>query len=234
MTFSFKQFVVEHDGNQALKVTTEAIIMGAYLAKKFETMVHGLDIGTGTGLLTLMLAQRSSGTIHAVEINEKAYQLAAQNFSNCCFAEKIKLSKTDIQDYESTIHYDLIFSNPPFFKNNLKGQIPVQNLAKHNDTLSFETLAVQIKRLLANAGRAVVMYPDYEMQLFTKEMHQLGLNLQHQFIIRHRQHAKILRIIATFGFDFVPTETHELIIKDENEVYTADFKELTKDFYTIF
>jgi tRNA1Val (adenine37-N6)-methyltransferase len=229
--FSFKKFTI-HQDQTAMKVTTDACILGAYTDVKNTKRI--LDIGTGTGLLALMLAQRSEAEIEGIEIEEVAYNQAVENVESSIFKDKIKLYYTDIQSFTSKNCYDLIISNPPFFQNHLKAEIQTRNNALHTDTLSFEDLLNSVIRLLSPNGTFVVLLPLYESSVLETMANQLGLFANKKLNIHHREGSKILRIITTFGFIKTKAQIEQLFIKDSNESYTADFQRLLSDYYLIF
>jgi tRNA1Val (adenine37-N6)-methyltransferase len=229
--FSFKKFTI-HQDQTAMKVTTDACILGAYTDVYNAKRI--LDIGTGTGLLTLMLAQRSEAEIEGIEIEDVAYNQAVENVESSIFKDKIKLYHTDIQLFTSKNCYDLIISNPPFFQNHLKAEMPSRNNAIHTDTLSFEDLLNSVIRLLSPTGTFVVLLPLYESSVLETMANGLGLFANKKLNIHHREGSKILRIITTFGFTKTETQNEQLFIKDSNESYTADFQGFLGDYYLIF
>jgi tRNA1Val (adenine37-N6)-methyltransferase len=229
--FSFKKFKI-HQDQTAMKVTTDACIFGAYTDVRDAKRI--LDIGTGTGLLTLMLAQRSEAQIEGVEIGKVSYNQAVENVENSIFKDRIKIHHADIQSFFSENAYDLIVSNPPFFQNHLKAENQNRNNALHTDTLSFEDLLSSVIRLLSPNGTFVVLLPAYESTVLEQMANQLGLFANKKLHIHHREGSKILRIITTFGFTKNETQIEQLFIKNSDESYTADFQALLQDFYLIF
>jgi tRNA1Val (adenine37-N6)-methyltransferase len=229
--FAFKQFNI-HQDQTAMKVTTDACILGAYSAVKNTTNI--LDIGTGTGLLPLMLAQRSEAKIDAVEIDKNAYYQAVANVNESVFKDKIIIHHTSIQEFITRKRYDIIISNPPFFQNHLKSETVSRNNSIHTDTLSFEDLLEVVLRLLNPNGTFVVLLPLYESLVFEQLAILQELYPQKKLTIRHRKGSKILRIITTFGRIKKEIINEELIIKNPDESYTSDFQGLLKDYYLIF
>jgi tRNA1Val (adenine37-N6)-methyltransferase len=233
--FSFKKFTI-HQDQTAMKVTTDACILGAYT--DVQNIKRILDIGTGTGLLALMLAQRSEAQIEGVEIDEVSYNQAVENVEHSIFKDKIKLYHSDIQSFIPPLGdkggFDLVVSNPPFFQNHLKAESPNRNNALHTDTLSFEDLLNSVIRLLSSTGTFVVLLPPYESIVLEQMANQLGLFANKKLHIHHREGSKILRIITTFGFIKNETQIEQLFIKNSDESYTADFQQLLKDYYLIF
>ena len=229
--FTFKQFTI-HQNQTAMKVTTDACILGAYTDVKGATTI--LDIGTGTGLLSLMLSQRIEAKIDAIEIDEDAYNQALMNLNGSIFKDRITVFNTSLQDFETTNIYNLIISNPPFFQNHLKSETISRNNSLHTDTLSFEDLLSSVLRLLTYNGTFVVLLPAYESSVFEELSISRGLYPQKKLRIRHRKESKILRIITTFGRIKNEIFNEELIIKNPDESYTPDFQALLKDYYLIF
>jgi tRNA1Val (adenine37-N6)-methyltransferase len=233
--FSFKKFTI-HQDQTAMKVTTDACILGAYT--DVQNVKRILDIGTGTGLLALMLAQRSEAQIEGIEIDEVSYNQAVENVEHSIFKERITLYQTSVQLYAPPLGagglFDLIVSNPPFFQNYLKAKSPNRNNALHTDTLSFEDLLNSVIRLLSSTGTFVVLLPPYESTVLEQMANQLGLFANKKLHIHHREGSKILRIITTFGFIKNETQIEQLFIKNSDESYTADFQQLLKDYYLIF
>lgn len=232
--FQFKQFLVRQD-QTAMKVTTDACILGAYTALENATKV--LDIGTGTGLIAMMLAQRSKAQFSAVELDDNAYQQAVENVQNSIFKEQIRVFHQSIQDFAENnkdLYFELIVSNPPFFQNHLKSEQEKRNKALHTDTLSFEDLLASVIKLLSADGRFVVLLPAYESTVLENLALQEGLYPHKKLLIRHRNGSKILRIITTFGLTEKETIQEELIIRNLDESYTAQFSTLLKEYYLIF
>lgn len=229
--FSFKQFTI-HQDQTAMKVTTDACILGAYTTVDKAKKV--LDIGTGTGLVAMMLAQRTDAQIDAVEIDLNAYNQAYSNIQESIFKEQISVFNTSIQSFERQNQYDLIVSNPPFFQNHLKAEETARNNSLHTDTLSFEDLIHSVLRLISSAGTFVVLLPAYQSSVLETLAISKGLYPHKKLTIRHRKGSKILRIITTFGRIKKEILNQELIIKNPDESYSADFQLLLKEYYLIF
>lgn len=232
--FQFKQFMI-HQDKTAMKVSTDACILGAYTSLENATKV--LDIGTGTGLIALMLAQRSEAKIFAVELDDMAYQQAVENVENSIFKEQITVFHQSIQDFtqkNKDLSFELIVSNPPFFQNHLKSVQENRNKALHTDTLSFEDLLASVMALLSPNGRFVVLLPAYESTVLENLALQKGLYPNKKLRIRHRDGSKILRIITTFGFTEQEMIQEDLLIRNLDESYTTQFARLLKEYYLIF
>jgi tRNA1Val (adenine37-N6)-methyltransferase len=228
--FQFKEFRI-HQSRCAMKVCTDSCILGAYAP--VEEATHILDIGTGTGLLALMLAQRSKAPIDAVEIDKAAYEQASENVEDSPFSGQIRVIYSSIQAFSvrSQQKYDLIISNPPFFTNYLKRKETRQNVALHSESLGLSELAVLVSYLLEKQGRFIVMLPRHEMSLLEEAAREVKLFPSEKLYISEKQDGKLLRIISTFSFTEAVPEEKDLFIKNEAGTYTQDFIRLLKPYY---
>jgi tRNA1Val (adenine37-N6)-methyltransferase len=231
--FQFKQFRIEQD-QCAMKVCTDSCLFGAYIA--IEPKVKRiLDIGTGTGLLALMIAQRSEAEIEidAVEIDPSAAKQARENILSSPWKQKIKVYEQSIQEFSlnSGQKYDLIISNPPFFSKNLKSPDPKVNMAHHNDLLGPEDLISCVFRLLSAKGKFAVMLPPFESLLLEKEAGKLGLLPHEKCMVRDRKSSEPSRIISIFGFSFTETRETQIYIKEDDGAYSSEFRRLLANFY---
>jgi len=227
--FRFKQFVVWHN-RTALKVCTEACILGAYADVAHCATI--LDIGTGTGLVALMAAQRAQNAqIEAIEINPDAAQQARENVQLSPFGARIAVHQVALQDFWPPRLFDLIVCNPPFFNNHLCSPQMARNLALHTQTLSFEDLAEAARRLLGQEGRFVVLLPKYETALFGKMASHKGFFQTRQLVIFQHIDAPIFRLITTFQKTNAPFVSEKFYIRQTNGAYSEDFRTLLNDYY---
>ncbi|MES2796098.1 MAG: methyltransferase [Bacteroidota bacterium] len=231
--FYCKQFSIRHD-IASLKVTTEALILGAYAAIESKNSENILDIGTGTGILALMVAQKTKCLIDAIEIEKVSAKLAQENVENSTFKDQIKVYHCPVQAFDSIKKYDLIISNPPFFENHLKSPQAKKNVAIHNDFLPFQELALGLHRLMQKKGRFLVLLPSSQLLLLEEALNLLNIKKTKEFRIHHDQNSKVLRIIATFEYNFSSVELVNFFIKDQTGNYTRQFEDLLKDYYLIF
>lgn len=230
--FQFKQFLIRQ-ASATLKVTTDGCLMGAWVAytEKTDKVLKVLDIGTGTGLLTLMLAQQlPQATFTALEPHVPAAEEAAENFRLSPWGNLCLVMPVTVQDFQPNDIFDLIVCNPPFFSQNLKSQSPDRNAALHNDTLSFADLAQAIHRLLAPQGKAYVMYPPAEMGQFASIAQDLGLFLTAELAVSDRPSSGIIRKIGCFERSAHKAPSEHLVIKEGND-YSPAFVSLLKDYY---
>lgn len=233
-SFKFKQFVV-HQEHCAMKVCTDACIFGASI--EVNAAQNMLDIGTGTGLLSLMLAQKTMGEIDAVEIDADAYNQAKLNIEESNFATKINVYHTAIQDFEpAQKQYDLIISNPPFYQKSLQSPDNKTNKALHGITLSLEELILQVERLLLPTGSFWVLLPAYEASVLEKFANKKGLFSQKKINIRHDISKGIIRVILQLAYQQVSELIEDTldIYELEEKRYSEKFQNLLKDYYIIF
>ncbi len=236
--FRFKQFTIWHD-RSALRVCTEACIFGAYADVSQAT--HALDIGTGTGLLALMMAQRNAKMlIDAVEIERQNFEQALENVAQSPFSEQISVHLAAIQDWKKKDQtsgiskYDLIVSNPPFFTKHLLSADEARNRALHTETLSLNDLAIAVSQLLVAHGHFVVLLPPYETQCLTDTLATLGLWPTRQLQIFQRLGKPIFRQITTFERKKTNLSTQILYIHNSEGKYSDGFRTLLKEYYLIF
>ena len=236
--FQFKQFTIWQD-KTALKVCTESCILGAYCALKTNEAKTILDIGTGTGLLALMIAQKNKESkIGAIEIEESAYGQAVENVSKSIFSNQIRVIHQDIKYFEPSIQYDLIVSNPPFYQNYLKSETQQRNLALHDTSLTLQDLADVVSRLLSNHGQFIVLLPPLQMAQFEVLANQKGLFVASILKIYSKQpitsnNNPVFREIYVFqkSDSQIDFELETLYIYEEDQSYSEDFKKLLRDYY---
>lgn len=220
-----------------MKVCTDACLLGAIAANeisKKESNIHQiLDIGTGTGLLALMLAQATPNevAIDAVESNAAAATQAQQNISSSSWSKKIRLTETDIRQYFPTATYDFIISNPPFFEADLKSHDAAKNAAKHDSELTLKELVDEISRLLNHNGTAAVLLPYHRTVYFETLLSEAQFNLTKKISVRQTPHHPFFRSIVFFSRVKTAFEEVEIAIMKEGREYSPSFIELLEPFY---
>lgn len=230
--FRFKQFQVNQD-QTAMKVCTDACVLGAYVQAGKARRV--LDIGTGTGLLALMLAQRhTAGEFDAVEMNEQACLQARENVQASPFADQIQVHHTSIQAFLPTEKYDLIVTNPPFYTDYLQSGKQAQDNALHTNTLPTGELLEAVTRLLAYEGEAWVLLPPYQMDVLTQEARAWGLYPFHTLRVHSLPTKPVWRVVQGFSFVEQPITAKTLFVSDSPQVYSQDFTALLKEYYLNF
>lgn len=236
--FSFKQFTIYQD-KCVFKVGTDGVLLGA--AADVSTAKHILDIGTGTGLIALMLAQRSMADIAAIEPDEDSFNQACSNVEMSKWKERISVINTTLQDFDPGIlRFDLIVSNPPFFSDSLKNPDNAKAAARHNDSLKNEDLLEGVNRLLApdsyrEGGRFQVIMPYVEGNILIADAQEYGLYCNRILKIKPLPTSEIRRVILTFSRQKQKTAEKFLTIEHgRRHEFTEEYKNLTKDFYLKF
>jgi tRNA1Val (adenine37-N6)-methyltransferase len=217
-----------------MKVSLDACLLGALCSVSTAHTI--LDIGTGTGLLALMVAQRSHAQIDAVELDEDAAEQANGNFLASPFHSRLHIYQQSIQTFQNLTpaeSYDVIICNPPFFSQHLTSENKQRNLARHNDSLSFSDLSACITKLLKPNAEAWLLLPQHEHEHFSVTAKNQGLNLIKRIDIYARQHKPSKLGIWVYSKQEVrPCITQDIIIYQENSnVYTAEFSQLLADYY---
>lgn len=232
--FRFKQFTIQQ-AQSAMKVCTDSCLLGAVASPPLHGSI--LDIGTGTGLLALMLAQKSdTATITAVEIDTGASQEAGTNFSESPWSNRLNILNTSFQDYVKSCKegFDFIISNPPFFEDNLLTGNHHKDLALHSTALSLAELAAGVASLLSQEGSFTYMLPVYESSMLLSHLEQHGVFARQIDTVYHRENSKPLRNIVCCGFEKKEIKQEVIIIRDSQNQYTEKFRELLGPYYLIF
>ena len=235
--FEFKQFTI-HQEKSAMKVCTDACLFGAWVAKKIEENKikadNILDIGCGTGLLSLIIAQKSIAQIDAVEIDKDAFDQAKENIAISAWREKINIYHSSVTNFRSSNKYELIICNPPFYENQLKSNNNIRNKALHATALSFLELANTLKSNITKKGLAAVLLPysfvkNFEEILFTQQLFIIEkLNVAHSTL---HPFFRSMLLISTVKEDL---SEYSLSIKKSEKEYSTEFIELLKDYYLDF
>ncbi len=229
--FKFKRFTVYHD-RCAMKVGTDGVLLGAWT--DVEGVRSVLDVGTGTGLIALMLSQRCDAAVQAIDIDEDAVIQARENVKNSPWPEQIEVRQEDVREFAETCgrRFDLIVSNPPYFTEKVMCPEQRRNAARHTEGLAFSELAAAVSALLAEQGRFSVVLPSAAASDFISEAIRQGLYLHHQVWVHTKPGAEPKRVLMTFKKEEVaPTEAGHLTIELERHVYAPEFLALVKDYY---
>ena len=230
--FQFKQFTIQQD-KCAMKVCTDACVFGAFVAEYLapQKINNCLDIGTGTGLLSLMIAQKNDMSIDTVEINAEAYLQAKENIENSIYKNKISIHNQNILEFDNKEKYDFIISNPPFYEGDLMSSQQNKNQAKHNESLTLPKLLQSIIRLLKDNGEFAVLLPFHRIIEFELLANDLNYFVQKEILMKQTPKHPYFRCIQIYSCTQLIKTTSDLIIKDENNLYTNSFVELLKDYY---
>ncbi|MDB5243477.1 MAG: methyltransferase [Spirosoma sp.] len=224
-----------------MKVCTDACILGAYADVANGSPARILDIGTGTGLLALMAAQRNPlATVDAIEVDEAAFEqamenVAASNLSERPAIDRVRVIPGRVQDFEPASSYDRILTNPPFYTNHLRSPTAAVNRALHTDELPFPELVDSVIRLLQQDGQWWVLLPPYETESLVALTTTVGLMPFQQLHVRHNDRKPVFRIITGFAHALQSLVTDTLTIHDSTDnTYTPAFRSLLRDFYLMF
>ncbi|WP_045471226.1 tRNA1(Val) (adenine(37)-N6)-methyltransferase [Winogradskyella sp. PG-2] len=230
--FKFKKFSINQD-RCAMKVGTDGVLLGAWTSIK-NNPFSILDIGAGTGILSLMLAQRSQAqTIESIEIDEGAYEQCSENFENSPWSDRLFCFHASLLEYVEEVddQFDLIICNPPFYSEDFKSKNVARDLARFNDAMPFKHLIYAVAHLLSDNGIFSVVIPFKEEQNFINLASKIGLFLNRSLHVRGNPDSKIKRSLLEFSYKNTKVENNELIIETARHQYTEDYVNLAKDFY---
>lgn len=227
--FRFKQFTVEQEG-VAAKIGTDAVLLGAW-CPVLPSFQHCLDIGTGTGVIALMLAQRGAKIVDAIELDSEAYKTAKFNVEQSPWAERLNVYKGDFLDFSLHKKYDLVVSNPPFYQDSF----PIDNYgrarARSEAFLPFTQLIEKVASLLSPNGIFAVIIPyEYETQFLEKSAKN-GIFPQEILRVRGNAQSKIKRSCLALTSNPKNLTQKEIFIEKARHVYNQDYISIVKDFY---
>ncbi len=233
--FQFKQFII-HQDKTAMKVTTDGCLFGAIIAdlpKKNDELSEVLDIGTGTGLLSLMFAQKHPDSfIDAIEIDKEAFEQATENVELSAWKDRITVIHSDVINYPFSKKYDLIFSNPPFYENEMPSTNSKKNIAHHSEGLLFDELCQIIHKNLNPGGNFYILLPLKREKHVENSLAENKLYIHEKLFLRQSTKHDYFRIILSGGLSTSEKlNTSELSICNDKMEYTNEFFELLKDYY---
>ena len=232
MTFTFKQFTVNQD-RCAMKIGTDGVLLGAW-TPLINNPFNALDIGAGTGILSLMLAQRSNAEqIDAIEIDEDAYEQCVENFEASPWGDKLFCFHAGLDEFvdEPEDEYDLIISNPPFYTDDYKSDNSSRDLARFEDALPFVELIEAAALLLSDNGIFSVIIPNKEEERFVTMCKELDLFPLKITRVKGTPTSEIKRSLLAFCRMEQTPLIDELVIEISRHNYTPEYIELTKEFY---
>ncbi|WP_418511035.1 tRNA1(Val) (adenine(37)-N6)-methyltransferase [Corallibacter sp.] len=230
--FHFKQFTV-HQDRCAMKIGTDGVLLGAWSSLEHQPFSI-LDIGAGTGILSLMLAQRSQAEIiDAIEIDDEAYEQCVDNFEQSPWGDRLFCYHASLDEFTEEIEdtYDLIISNPPFYSENYKTDNQQRDLARFQDAMPFDHLLNSASKLLSENGVFSVVIPHQEEKHFIELASKVALYPNNILHVKGTPDSEIKRSLIDFSFKKSTINTSELIIETSRHNYTEAYKKLTKDFY---
>jgi tRNA1Val (adenine37-N6)-methyltransferase len=231
MAFRFKEFLVEDD-QSTMRVGTDAVLLGAWACVSDDTTI--LEVGTGCGLISLILAQRSSANIDAIDIDYPSVEQAKKNFEESPWKQRLSAFHIAFQDFHpgAEHRYDHIISNPPFFRQSLKSPSSKKNLSKHETQLSFEDLLEGLPRLLNPDGRLSLILPVSEGRMFSALASARNLFLSRTTWVIPKITKPANRVLMEFAFRKSPaTVPGNLVIREKNGSYTSEYISFTTPYY---
>lgn len=234
--FTFKQFFVAHDRCE-MKVGTDSILLGAW-ADVSDITGDILDIGSGSGLLALMLAQRTTDSVQidAVELDDNAALQATENFAQSPWASRMALHHCALQSFaaQTPSRYDLIITNPPYYQPGVECRNASRDTARYTSELSHQTLLKHARTLASDKGKMAVVLPcDISVDFIELAAREGWFLLQHTEVTEFA-HRAAHRALMLFDVEPATQQSDRLIIRDEHNAYSNDFRELTKAFYLFF
>jgi len=234
-TFDFKKFSIKQD-KCAMKVGTDAVLLGAWVSPNDSKTI--LDIGTGTGVISLMLAQKTQAEILAIEIDKESTEQAKLNVAESAYSSQIEVKNISLQDLAKGTNqkFDLIITNPPYFIDSYKSVGATRTMARHSDSLPFEELIDCVTKLLDTKGKFCLILPKNEAGIFRKMAELKGLYLSKLLRIRTKPDSSSEKR-HLMQFEFKETEFSEstlVIEENESRNYTQSYKSFTKDYYLNF
>ena len=226
-----------HQEYTAMKVCTDACLFGAWSAAdvQIQNAKNILDIGSGTGLLSLMLAQQSTAHITAIEIEEGAFNQTASNFDLSPWKERLDVVHTSIQNYAADDKkqlFDCIITNPPFYEQDLTSPDSAKNLASHSTALSWDDLAKSVVSLLQENGTWYVLVPTLRAYTMQKIASNYGLELSEECLMYNdAKHLPIRAMLKFVKQKETAIQRNKIVIKNEDQSYTTEFTNYLKDYY---
>lgn len=228
-TFKFKGFTIDqHEGVH--KVGTDGVLLGAWVDLR-PTDSTILDVGTGTGLIALMLAQRSNARITGIDPDPIAVEVASCNTLNSPFADRIFILKSSLQNFEPGFKFDHLVVNPPFFENQLKSPSKTRNRQRHTDSLPFEELITGAKKCLQPMGRLSVIIPMEAGKKLTSLADSNGFFITRMTEVISKPGKTPMRLLITFETITSKSLSNKIILEDGKGHRSAQYEELTRSFY---
>lgn len=227
--FKFKKFDVDQSGC-AMKINTDGVLLAALAENENPTKI--LDIGTGTGVLALMMAQRFPGAkVHAVEIDEQASATASKNFQLSVFNERLAISNVAIEQYNNCEKFDLIISNPPFFVNDLKNTEEKKGIARHASEQFFANLLLKVDALLSDAGNFWFILPVKQAETLIENAKQFEMYASKIIQLHSDASKSAFRFIVNLNRSKADVSIEHFYIYESEKTYTNEYKLLLKDFF---
>ncbi|HEX4958353.1 MAG TPA: methyltransferase [Lacibacter sp.] len=232
--FQFKQFTV-HQENAALRVSTDSCLFGAWIANEMKSekkqIRNILDVGTGTGLLMLMLAQQCEGRIDGIEIDGPSCSDAEHNLESSPWTKRLTLLRGDVRMFQFSGTYDWIISNPPFYEGDLKSEAANRNTAMHDAGLKLNELLVVVHQHLQDKGSFAVLLPYHRCEKFIVDALQYQLYLKKRMDVAQSVNHTFFRTMLLFDRNRSGIEHQSMAIKEANQMYSDEFIQLLREYY---
>jgi tRNA1Val (adenine37-N6)-methyltransferase len=232
--FRFKEFVIEHQ-NSTLAVGTDALLLAAFTNLE-STTKNVLDVGTGCGVITLALAQKANSATNflAIDIDEPSVKEAKLNFLNSKWKAQLSAQVTGFENLQSEL-FDVIVCNPPFFRDALKNDLEYKKNARHQDNFDLNEFAFFCFNSLVADGKTTLVYPYSDLEYLEKCFDSKGFYTNKITTVYPKKSKAASRVLIEFTkLNSGKKKEVELVIYEENNQYTADYKLFTKDFYLRF
>jgi len=229
-SFRFRQFTI-HQDKCAMKVGTDAVLLGSYVKTGNASTI--LDVGTGTGVIALMLAQKSNAYIQAIDIDENAFRQSNENFKISPWFDRLFSKNKSLQEFSNSYNdkFDLIVTNPPYFHHASKPLVESRLNARHGDLLTFDELLEGVIKLLKPEGRFYLILPCKEGLEFLDKAQRREFFCSRILRVKTKADKNEKRVIMEFGFRFRLMSEEEIIIQEEDGSFTQDYIDLTSDYY---
>lgn len=239
--FQFKQFNIEHE-RCAMKVGTDSILLGSWA--KLEDSNRVLDIGTGSGILAIMLGQKGQPGIEilGIDIDAEAIRQAQHNIDMCPWPDKLRVKHLPLHQLKANNHYDLIISNPPYFEPKT-GPLEISDpqfiqeerrFARHTHSLAHNDLLAQVSGLLQFDGRFYCVLPEHVCDRFVQQASEAGLFCETQLLVKSYSHKNVIRRLFKLRKKQLKPKSKHLVIHNDDGTYTDVFKNICKDYYLNF
>lgn len=228
-TFQFKEFNIVQKDN-AMKVGTDAMVLGAFI--NASNRQRGLDIGAGTGVLSLMIAQNNSDIIvDAVELDELSAKECELNFVNSKWSDRLNVHRGDFLEFETEDKYDLIISNPPYYQSTLVNEDSRKANARHEQSLPMRDFILKTRKLMTDDGEFWFIVPADDQFTWKKACTSANLHMVEKISINGKEGGETKRIIYVFCNHKSILEESSFSVRDKKNGYTEDYKELTREFH---
>ena len=230
--FKFKQFTVQQD-RCAMKIGTDSVLLGSWASVDHDPF-NILDLGAGTGILSLMLAQRSHAEqIEAVEIDDDAFEQCSENFEDSSWNDRLFCFHASLLEYVEAVDesFDLIICNPPFYSEDYKTQKKARDLARFSDAMPSSHIIYAVSHFLSDTGKFALILPYKTEHDFIEEASIIGLFANRILRVKGHDTSKFKRSLIEFSYQKTAVDTSELVIETGRHQYTEDYIALTKDFY---